>query len=69
MNNASATNDVTTAPRAKPMARSVATSRERSDTAEYMVLSAPKTAPMPITTATRVPRPRMRLVSMRDDFA
>ncbi len=40
---------------AKPMARMVAISRERSETAEYMVLSAPKTAPMPMMTATRVP--------------
>ena len=33
----------------KPMARSVAISRARASTAEYMVLIAPKTAPAAIT--------------------
>jgi hypothetical protein len=40
----------------QPIARSTAISRARSATAEYMVLSAPKTAPSPMTTAISVPR-------------
>ena len=44
------------------MARMVAISRERSETAEYMVLSAPNTAPMPITPATSEPSTVMRVV-------
>ena len=38
---------------AKPSARMVAISRPRSATAEYIVLSAPNTAPMAMTTATK----------------
>ena len=41
----------------------VAISRPRSATAEYMVLSAPKTAPMAMTNATRPPRMVMSCVS------
>src|SRR5436190_22899552 len=41
----------------KPMARRVAISRVREETAEYMVLSAPNTAPKPIINAMMVPRP------------
>ena len=41
-------------------ARIVAISRERSEIAEYMVLSAPNTAPIAITSATRKPSTRVR---------
>ncbi len=51
---------------AKPMARMVAISRERSETAEYMVLSAPMTAPMPMMTATRPPSTVISVVSTCD---
>ncbi len=53
-------------PPPKPIARSTAISRERSETAEYMVLSAPKTAPRPITMATSVPSTVISLVTTRD---
>src|SRR5258705_2634805 len=46
---ASIKNENTTAAPPNPKARMVAISRPRSATAEYMVLSAPKTAPMAIT--------------------
>ena len=42
MISASTKNDITMLPPPKPMARSTAISRDRSDTAEYMVLRAPK---------------------------
>ena len=56
-------NESTIAPPPKPIARRTAISRERSDTAEYMVLRAPKTAPRPMTTAIRVPS---TVISVRD---
>ena len=59
----------TIAPPPKPMARRTAISRERSETAEYMVLRAPKTAPSPITTATSVPSTLMRVVTSTDCFS
>ena len=69
MHRDSSTNDTTMLPLPKPTARRVAISRARSAIAEYMVLSAPKTAPMPMTTATIVPRTVIRVVSCRDCFA
>jgi hypothetical protein len=39
----------------------VAISRERAATAEYMVFSAPNTAPTAITAATRKPSTRIRV--------
>ena len=60
------TNEKTTAAAPNPSARMVAISRPRSATAEYMVLSAPKIAPMAITLATRPPRTVMSCV-MRVD--
>ncbi len=42
--------EITTAVPPKPMARRVAISRARASTAEYMVLTAPNTAPTAITT-------------------
>src|SRR5437762_2724694 len=69
MHSASMTNDITTLPAPKPSARMVAISRARAVTAEYIVLSAPKTAPMPITAATIEPRTVMSVVSCRDCFA
>ena len=47
----------------------VAISRERSATAEYIVLRAPNTAPTPITAATIEPSTVMSPVSMRDSFS
>ena len=69
MKSASITNDSTTLPPPKPNARMVAISRERSATAEYIVLRAPNTAPRPITAATMEPSTVMRPVSMRDSFS
>ena len=66
MKSDSKTNDSTTVPPPKPRARIVAISRDRSATAEYIVFRAAKTAPIPITRATRNPRTRMRSVSVRD---
>ena len=50
---------MTTGPLPNPSARSVAISRVREDTALYIVLSAPKTAPIPMRAAMSVPRPVM----------
>ena len=55
--------DTTTGAPEKPMARSVAISRARVDTAAYMVLSAPNTAPTAMIPATT--RPRMRIRRLR----
>ena len=66
---ASSTKETTTAPPPKPTARMVAISRVRSATAEYMVLSAAKTAPTPMIRATIVPRPRIMFVIIREAFA
>ena len=63
------TKETTTLPAAKPSARIVAISRARSVTAEYIVLSAPKTAPIPMTAATIEPSTVMSVVSWRDCFA
>ena len=62
-------NESTIAPPPKPIARRTAISRERSDTAEYIVLSAPNTAPRPITTAIRPPSTVISVVTIRDCFA
>ena len=69
MSRASKTKQTTMLEAAKPMARMVAISRERSEMAEYMVFSAPKIAPTPITPATRPPRTVMRVVRPRDCFS
>ena len=69
MHSASITNETTTLPAPNPMARMVAISRARSVTAEYMVLSAPKIAPIPITTATMLPSTVMSMVSCCDCLA
>ena len=58
--------DTTTDAASKPSARSVAISRDRVDTAVYIVRMAPNTAPMPISAAMPNPTPRMRLLSARD---
>jgi len=58
--------EATTGPPPKPRARRVAISRERPATAEYIVLSAPKTAPIPMSAATSRPRPRMIATIVRD---
>ena len=56
-------NETTTLVVPKPNARMVAISRDRSATAEYMVLSAPKTAPIAITAAISVPSTVISVVS------
>ena len=66
MQSASKTNDITTLPVPKPSARMAAISRARSATAEYIVFSAPKTAPMPMTAATMEPRTRINVEIWRD---
>ena len=43
--------------REKPSARSVPISRVRAATMPYIVFIAPNTAPMPMTTATKLARP------------
>jgi len=48
---ASASTETTTAPPPNPSARSVAISRVLEETAEYIVLTAPKIAPIPIRKA------------------
>ena len=53
-------------PPPKPSARSTAISRERSATAEYIVLSAPITAPSPITAATMPPSTVISVVTSVD---
>ena len=68
MNSASTTKDITTLGPPKPSARMVAISRERSATAEYMVLRAPNTAPSPITAATIEPSTVMSPVSICDSL-
>ena len=62
----SAITDTTTELALKPSARSVAISRERVDTAVYIVRIAPNTAPMPISNAMPKPTVWMRPVSARD---
>ena len=57
------------APPPNPIARSTAISRARSETAEYMVLSAPNTAPRPITAAISVPSTVMSVVTTCDCFS
>ena len=69
MSSDSTKNDSTIAPPPKPIARRTAISRERSETAEYMVLSAPKTAPSAITAATSEPSTVIRVVTTRDCFS
>ena len=69
MQSDSMTNETITLPAPNPSARIVAISRARSVTAEYIVLSAPNTAPMPITAATMEPSTVMSVVSWRDCFA
>ena len=59
-------NDSTIAPPPKPIARSTAISRARSDTAEYIVLSAPNTAPSAITAATSEPSTVISVVTTCD---
>ena len=63
MQSDSITNDTTTLPLPNPRARSVAISRVRSETAEYIVFNAPKTAPMPITIAMIEPSTVINVVS------
>ena len=62
-------NDSTIAPPPKPIARRTAISRERSETAEYMVLSAPKTAPSAMTTAISEPSTVISVVTISDLLA
>ena len=50
----------------KPSARRTAISRERSATAEYIVLSAARIAPSPMTRATIPPSTVMSVVTVRD---
>ena len=52
---ASTSTDTTTPPAPKPIARSVAISRVRALTAEYIVFSAAKIAPRPMNTPTAMP--------------
>ncbi len=53
-------------PPPNPSARSTAISRERSATAEYIVLSAPITAPSAITAATMPPSTVMSVLTIVD---
>src|SRR3546814_14345958 len=57
----------TTGPEPKPIARSVAISRERADTAEYMVLSAPNIAPTAMMPPTKYAMKLSSLVNCLDD--
>ncbi len=66
MRSASIEKEITTATAPNPRARMVAISRPRSATAEYIVLSAPKTAPMAMIAATNPPNVVMSVV-MRVD--
>jgi hypothetical protein len=59
----------TTFPELKPTARMVAISRPRSATAEYMVLRAPKIAPMAMIAATNPPSMVMSWVMRVDCLA
>ena len=59
-------NDRMTDPPPNPRARIVAISRARAATAEYMVLRAPKTAPIAITKATRKPSTLINVLTIRD---
>ena len=63
---ASVSTEKTTAPAPNPRARKVAISRVREATAVYIVLMAPKTAPMPISTAMKYPSVRMSRLSCCD---
>ena len=63
IHNASLRNEMTMAMLPKPSARRTAISRERSATAEYIVLSAARIAPSPITRATIPPS---TVMSVRD---
>ncbi len=69
INKASITNEKTTDGPPKPSARMVAISRPRSETAEYIVFKAPKTAPMAMMPATRPPSTVISLVKRLDCFA
>ena len=69
ISSASTMNDSTTEPPPKPSARRVAISRARAATAEYIVFSAPKTAPMAITKATRKPSTRISVLTICDCLA
>ena len=62
----STSTDTTTDVVLKPSARSVAISRDRVDTAVYIVRMAPNTAPMPISAAMPKPTPWIRPLSARD---
>ena len=67
ISSASASTETTTGAEPKPSARSVAISRVRADTAEYIVLSAANTAPRPISTAIVTPmRPHQRRAACCD---
>ena len=57
-------NDARIDRREKPRARSVPISRVRAATIAYMVFIAPKTAPIPMTKATKVAR--LRRIMARD---
>ena len=57
----STSTDTTTGPPPKPIARSVAISRVRAETAVYIVFNAPKIAPIPIRPAISIPTPVTRL--------
>ena len=63
---ASTSTDMTTGTLPKPSARSVAISRVRAATAEYIVLTAPKIAPSPISAAMANPIVRMIACSTCD---
>ncbi|MNC88607.1 hypothetical protein D3C83_44390 [compost metagenome] len=62
----STSTDTTTGNAPKPKARSVAISRARAETAEYIVLTAAKMAPKPISTAITAPTEPTSAVSERD---
>ena len=58
--------DTATGKPPNPNARKVAISVLRAATAEYMVLSAPNTAPTPMSKRSTVPAPRTRVESSAD---
>ena len=66
---ASTINDMAMLPELKPRARMAAISRDRSETAEYIVFSAARTAPIPITNAIMDPMVSIRVVNITDCFA
>ena len=69
INSASKRKDRMTFALLKPRARIVAISRPRSAIAEYMVLSAPKMAPMAMIAATTPPSTVISRVMVVDCFA